>query len=84
MEWVNSLLVKKLLKQTSTISTATNNECYQKDAGQKVSLFLIKTGSQMLEVLNRFQLRQPRDNENGLQNLKEDCIPCKNETRFFF
>lgn len=27
------------------------SECYQKDTGQKVNLFLIKVGSQSLEIL---------------------------------
>lgn len=63
MEWINSLLVKKPLEKNCTVSTATNNECYQKDTGQKVNLFLIKVGSQRLEVFNSFQIRQPRGSE---------------------
>jgi len=55
--------VKKPLEKTCTVSTATNNECYQKDTGQKVNLFLIKVGSQLLEVFNSFQLSQPRGSQ---------------------
>lgn len=38
-------------------------ECYQKNTGQKVNLFLIKVGSQSLEVFNSFQIRQPRGSQ---------------------
>lgn len=62
MEWVKSILVKKPLEKTCTVSTATNNECYQ-ETRQKVILFLIKVGSQMLEVFNSFQLRQLRGSQ---------------------
>lgn len=39
------------------------NEYYQKDTGQKANLFLIKVGSQSLEVFISFQLRQPKGSQ---------------------